>query len=410
MNKTFLVARQEVRTTLRRKTYLFFALGLPLLMGVISLVVILINRSNVQTVEPSLPGAAEESESQGYVDAAGLGAIEPPGIPAGSLVRYDDEGAALAALEAGAVEGYFLIPADYLAGGELVYVTSIYNPLGGNMSTRAVEWLLLVNLLGDPQQAGAVWEPLVTERTQLLRAGEEAVEESWISELLPTIMVLIIYMVVLIPAGALINAVTDEKKSRVIETVLLSVSSRQFIGGKILALGLLGLIQIAAWLGVFWLVASFGGRPLSIPEGFSIPVSLVIWVAVYGLLGYAMFGVLMAGLGALAPDVKDARGASMLVMSPMIVVYVFMIVIISSPDSPFALFMSFFPLTAPVGMIGRMSISDVPVWQGLLSAVLQLMAAIALLLLVARLFHTRYILSGQPFSIGRYFKALAGRG
>ncbi len=47
---------------------------------------------------------------------------------------------------------------------------------------------------------------------------------------------------------------------------------------------------------------------------------------------------------------------------------------------------------------------------GLPGPFLQALATLALLLLVACLFHTRYILSGQPFTIGRYFKALAGRG
>jgi hypothetical protein len=52
-----------------------------------------------------------------------------------------------------------------------------------------------------------------------------------------------------------------------------------------------------------------------------------------------------------------------------------------------------------------------PVFSGLVAqaAVLQLGAAVGLLLLVARLFQAKYILSGVPFSMKRYFAVLAGR-
>ncbi|MBE7529935.1 MAG: hypothetical protein HND44_02715 [Chloroflexi bacterium] len=56
-----------------------------------------------------------------------------------------------------------------------------------------------------------------------------------------------------------------------------------------------------------------------------------------------------------------------------------------------------------------MSATDVPMWQAMLSAGLQLGTAVLLVVLVARLFHARFILSGQTFSMRRYFEALAGR-
>lgn len=408
MRKMLLVMRHEILVTLRRKTFLFFALGLPLILLVVALVFMLVNRNRQPdtAAEPETAGVV----AQGYVDFAGLIESEPPDFPAGSLLRFEDEAAATSALEAGEIDGYFLIPAGYLQGGELTYVTNTFTPFGGFVNTRTVEWLLLTNLLGDADQALTVWQPLIVNVTELNRPGAEAVDENnWIVELLPTLMVFIIYMTIIIPAGALVNAVTDEKKNRVIESVLVSVSPRQFISGKILALGLLGLLQIVMYMAVIYIVARFGGQSLNIPAGFSIDTTLLLWVIVYSLLGYAMYGVLMAGLGALVPDVKDARGASFFLLVPLIVVYMFNIVIVERPNGPISLFFSFFPLTAPVGMIGRMAATDVPFWQSVLSAGLQLGAAVFLLLLVARLFQAQYLLSGQPFSMKRYFGALAGR-
>jgi hypothetical protein len=43
------------------------------------------------------------------------------------------------------------------------------------------------------------------------------------------------------------------------------------------------------------------------------------------------------------------------------------------------------------------------------AAVLQLLAAIGIVCLVARLLRAQYLLSGQPFSIGGFYRALLGR-
>lgn len=406
MYKTLLVTLHEMRMSLRRKSFVAFAFGLPLLLGVVALTLMLIRRdepAETELVEPGTPAV------HGYVDEAGLITNVPPEVPPGSLLPYPDEAAAHAALESKKIEGYFLVPADYVANGQMTYVTLEYTPMGQPVDRSGLEYTLLVNLLGDEQLARAVWQPLDLQVTSLATAESGMDEDNWLVELFPTLMVLLIYMVVIMPAGMLVNAVADEKKNRVMELLMASVSSGQFITGKILALGLLGLLQTGVWVGVFWAIARFGGRALSIPPGFTIPTPLIIWTLVYGLLGYAMYGVLLAGLGALVPDVKDARTASLLLMSPLIVAYILNIAILERPDSALALFSSLFPLTGPVGMIGRMGVSDVPLWQALLSAALQLLTAALLLRMVARMFRAQQLLSGQPFTISRYFKLMLGR-
>jgi ABC-2 type transport system permease protein len=136
---------------------------------------------------------------------------------------------------------------------------------------------------------------------------------------------------------------------------------------------------------------------------------MLIWAGVFGLLGYGIYGALMAGLGALAPDVKDTRSASMIVLGPLILAYVLMMFVYTSPGGPLAITLSLFPLTSPVSMIGRMAVIDVSVWQSLLAAALQLVAAIIIVRLVVRLFRAQTLLSGQQFEIRRFFAALLGR-
>jgi hypothetical protein len=60
-------------------------------------------------------------------------------------------------------------------------------------------------------------------------------------------------------------------------------------------------------------------------------------------------------------------------------------------------------------MIARLALAAVPWWQPILSALLQLLTAIGILRLVARLFRAQTLLSGQSFSVPGFLRALAGR-
>jgi ABC-2 type transport system permease protein len=406
----------EIRATLSRKAFSLIALALPLLAGVIILAVIFINRGAGPgpAVDAGPEAGAGLSQTVGYVDPGGLIRSIPRDVPVGWLVPYPDAAAAQVALEAGDIDAYYLVPADYLASGELTYVCLEYQILSDNGPDHTpIMWVLLVNLFGgDEAAASAAASPLNINWQQAARPGASQagdIDDSWIAEILPNLMAFLLYMVIILPAGTLMAAVSDEKKNRVLEILLSSLSPVQLIGGKILALGLLGLLQTALWAAVIWIVVSLGGETLSIPPGFSIPSGLLVWCFVYSLLGYAMYGALMAGLGALAPDVKDTRGATMVVLSPLILVYMFLVIIVTRPDSPIAVALSFFPLTSPVGMIARMTATDLPAWQPILAAGLQLLTSILIVQAVARLFHAQTLLSGQPFSLRAYADALLGR-
>ena len=416
MNKTLSVMGYEIRATLARKAFSLIALGLPLLVGVIILVVIFVNRD-----AGSAPAAISGPEAGpdlpatiGYVDPGGLIRTIPSDAPDGWLVPYPRAAAAQAALESGDIDAYYIVPPDYLASGELTYVCLDYQILSDTSPDHsAMQWVLLVNLFGgDEAAASTAASPLDINWQQATPPGASqagGVDDSWIAELLPNLMAFLLYMVIILPAGTLVATLTDEKKNRVMEILLSSLSPGQLIGGKILALGLLGLVQTALWAAIVWIVVYLGGETLSIPPGFSIPSGLLLWCFVYSLLGYGMYGAQMAGLGALAPDVKDTRGATMVILTPLILVYMFLVIIVTRPDSAIAVTLSLFPLTSPVGMIARMTATDVPAWQSILAAGLQLLTAVLVVRLVARLFHAQTLLSGQPFSLRAYANTLLGR-
>jgi ABC-2 type transport system permease protein len=409
MNKTWLFARTEVRNSLGRKTFVLFAFGLPILMGIVALGFALINQGDGESETADILVESSEPSDVGYVDPGHQIQSLPENVPTDWLKPYPDQEAAMRALEDGEIRGFYLIPEDYVAAGELTLVKLTYNPLNPE-PTETFQWILLYNMAGEDQAlATSLWQPLDLTLTSIAPPSEDSGEETWINELLPTVMTLILYMVIIMTSSILINAISDEKKNRVMEIVLSSASSNQFISGKIIAGGILGLMMIFTWLGLFWLVSTFGGASLNIPADFVLPTNLLAWAVVYAFLGYAMYGSLMAGLGALSPDVKDARGLTMMILLPLIFGYMLNIFIQINPDGPIAVIASLFPLTAPVTMIIRMTVTEVPVWQAALAAVFMVATAVLIIRLVAQFFRAQILLSGQQPTVKRYFQTLLGR-
>lgn len=412
MNKTLMIMSGEIRTTLRRKSFVIIAIVVPLLLGVVALVVGMLNRNAMENVISEIaarPAAA--ALAAGYVDQGNLIQTIPADVPAGSLTRYADEAAAQAALRDGEIAGYYVVAPDYVQSGEVTYVTTDYSVLTDYVDTSALEWILLVNVLGgDTELASAVRRPMDVFDMSLAPPVPSASDEDvWITEMFPLFMVLILYMALIIPGGILVTALIDEKKNRVMEVLMTSVSPAQMVTGKVAALGLLGLLMTALWLGVLWAVARFGGSALSIPPGFSIPTGLLAWALIYFVGGYAIYGAQFAGVGALAPDVNQTKSVTWIVMLPIIIAYMFMALSFDNPTGPLAVFLSLFPLTSSVAMIGRMAATAVPLWQAVLAAVLQFVTAYFIIRLTARMFRAQYLLTGQTFSPKIFYKTLFGR-
>ena len=152
-----------------------------------------------------------------------------------------------------------------------------------------------------------------------------------------------------------------------------------------------------------------GGTTFSIGAEFQLPVSILLWGVLFFLLGYTIYASLMAGLGALVPNLRESSQATMLVIIPLVIPLMFISSLIESPDSALSVGLSLFPITSPVAMMTRLAGGPVPFWQPALAVVLLIATAILIVRAVANMFRTQNLLSGQTVSIKRYVSALFGK-
>jgi ABC-2 type transport system permease protein len=424
MKKTYLVLRHELVTAIRRPSFLLVAFGIPLLgLLIFAGVTIVRGESPDSGIMPSDPADATELEVQGYVDQGGLISVIPQDIPHGYLMAYPDEDHAQQALEAGEIVAYYVVPEDYLQTGDLIIVSPDPSPFSAHRQDGAMRWTLLVNVLGgDAELADRVWNPVNLEVTNLapepqhdsytdencLQAGM-ACESNLLIRYLPMIMLVLFYIFIMTGSSLLLRNISAEKENRVIEILVLSISPWQILTGKIIGLGIVGLLQMTAWVGTVYVLLRIGGGTFNLPVGFEIPPSLLAWGLVFFLLGYAVYATLMAGAGALVPNLKETAQVAWVVMMPIFASYLVGLFVIEDPHGRLATGLSLFPLTSPTMMMMRLTVGGVPLWQPLLAAALLVLTAILVLRAVAGMFHAQNLLSGQSFSVRRFYGALLGR-
>ena len=163
--------------------------------------------------------------------------------------------------------------------------------------------------------------------------------------------ILVVYAAVFLLYGLLViygqwvsQGIVEEKQSRVVEVLLASMRPSELLGGKILGLGALGLLQIVlfAGVGVGGLLAT---GVLDIPAASWGALALVVpWF----VLGYLLYASLFAMAGALVSRVEDLQS----VVMPVIIVLVFALFAaqfaLAAPDSVVASVAGVVPFTAPI--------------------------------------------------------------
>lgn len=427
MKKIILVLRNEIITTLGRRSYVILTFGIPIVgILVFSAFTLFQNRSSGPEIDTSEDAGEDEMQVEGYIDEAELIQSQPPDLPGGILTRFETESSAAQALGSGDIDGYYIIPGDYMTTGRLYYVSPEMAPFGMNGQDWVIRWTLLYNLSGqDAELASFLWQPmnveinnLAAERLPAGSSGDDCAtagyscDSNLLVRLLPMAVLILFFIFISASAGLLLRSVSKEKENRTMETLLLSLKPTELLSGKVIGLGLLAVLQIMLWIGAGFVILRIGGNTLNLPPGFELPASILVWGAVLFLGGYTIYASLMAGLGALVPDLKAASQASFIVMLPLFIGY-FLSVLPPFQEDPHGLFatiLSIFPFSAPVVMMMRLTVGGVPTWQLILTVVLLLLAVVFVVRAVSGMFHAQTILSGQPFSPKRYLEALMGRG
>jgi ABC-2 type transport system permease protein len=344
------------------------------------------------------PSTEDEIKSIGYIDQVGMfedytqqGKIE--------LLAYSSEEQAKADLLGQKIKEYFVIPSDYIATG-LITRYSLNTDLEPPADViSAGQNFLINNLVKDklsPEIIERVKYPALLSSVVLDKEGNVADGQggfgAWIISYLFGILLL---MSIFTASGYLLQGLSEEKENRVMEILLSSVSTNQLITGKVLGLGVSGLIQMAFWLLSAWgLLQLASGTIGGMFTNMQFPTSVVVLGLIYYILGYFLFAILMAGAGAIAPTVRDAQQMSVAFSLLAAIPFVLMTFIIENGDHIVNKILTLFPFTAPLTVMMRLN-SGVPVWEIVVSVILLGLTIVACLWLASKIFRIYLLMYGK---------------
>jgi ABC-2 type transport system permease protein len=352
-------------------------------------------------LSPTQPATGLE---EGIIDLAGLIRAVPPT----GLREYADEASAQAALNTGEIGAYYLIPPEYLETGKVVYVQKNFNPFSIISEGAPIDQVLRANLLdGDEQLAGLIGEPYELTVT-VLQPTSERDEENPLTFFLPYAVMMLYYVLILMSAGFLLSSLNKERENRVLEILMVTITPRQLLAGKILGLGLIGLLVNLIWVGTGYGLLRLGGGTFQLPAAYQLPPSFLAWGLVYFLFGYAVYASLMGGVGVMVPNLRESSQFTALVVIPLVVPLMFVGVLIEQPDGVLATVLSLFPLTSPVTMMLRLAIVSVPAWQLAVSLLALALTSAVIVRAVAGLFRAQLLLTGQKLNLKNLSRLLRG--
>ncbi|MET7998659.1 ABC transporter permease [Amycolatopsis sp. NPDC005232] len=382
-----LVASREISTRLKSKAYRISTLVLLIL--IVAGVVVL----------KLVGGSSGPDETVGYVPAAAP--LSAPLTAIGKSVGQDiatqrvaDEQAGLAKLKDGSIDALLV------QGADRVHV-QVEKDLDGNLKNvltvlagRVAQNSEIIAQHGDPAKVDAA---VASASIDELPPLEKPYDYDSQQLVLGIIAGILIYMSLLLNGQTVAQGVVEEKTSRVVELLLSTIKPWQLMAGKVLGIGTVGLIQMLA-IGVVGIAAGLGTGVLTI--SVSAAIGTVVWLVVWYLLGFFMYSIVFAALGALVSRQEDVSGAVSPALMLVIVGYVVGISVLpSDPSNEFAEVLSVIPVFAPTLMPMRLAMGGVPVWEAVVSVGLVVLLIPLLIWLAARIYRNAVMRTGAKVKL-----------
>jgi len=311
----------------------------------------------------------------------------------------------------------------------------------GSLRSRLVPVVINSELSG--QAAASAKHALDFQfKTVALNERYKSESEETLAGGLVYVLLILLYTATILYGVQVAQGVIEEKSNRVMEVMIGAVRPAQLLAGKIFGIGALALTQMvifaiaAAGAAVLLVVVISGtlshadaaalarqaaAAQANMPNAphtaglqsamaGAIPVSTLIYLVVFFLLGFFSYAALFAGVGALCSKAEDVQQYNGVIMIPIILAYVVSIFAINDPDKSFAVIASMIPLVSPMVMFTRVALSSVPAWQVGLSIALSLAAIWGLTRLAGRLYRIGVLMYGKPPKIGDIWRAIRAPG
>ncbi|MBO7082652.1 MAG: ABC transporter permease [Bacteroidales bacterium] len=434
MNKIGLIIRREYFTRVKKRSFIIMTFLGPLLIAAIYIIPILLALH-----------ADNEKRTIAVVDQSHWFERQFVSTENQTFIRLDDID--IDSTKKLVQEGFFDI-ALYIPETQLNIPSSavVYSMKQVPMSVEDHIKEVMKNEIQVQKLLAAGVDPDILESIKtsinlsVIRMDEEGGEKETFTEVqfaLGMILAVLIYVFIMLFGGQVMQGVTEEKSSRIVEVIVSSVKPFQLMMGKIIGVSLVALTQFMMWVLLTGAIyVSFSAavgitHPEAISQGtvmaqqisntnimdneavqdvlnivHSIDFgTIIVSFIVFFLLGYLLYATMFAAIGSLVENNTDSQQFTLPVTVPMLIAMFSAIYIVNNPDSSLAVWMSMIPFTSPIVMMVRIPFG-IPIWQVVVSALILAGSFVGMTWVAAKIYRTGILMYGKKPTYKEIFKWL----
>ena len=226
------------------------------------------------------------------------------------------------------------------------------------------------------------------------------------------VLIYALYMAITFYGSHVMNSVVTEKTSRAMEVLATSVKPNALLFGKIISTSLAGLIQIAAIIiEAFICVKISSANNPSFPVNqiiSNIPNQILVYMLIFFLLGFLIYSFLYGAFASTVSKIDELSSAIMPVQIIIVFTFIATMSAINSgnADTPFNVFLSYFPFTAPMMMFTRAIISNVSTLEIILSILVLIVSTYFIGWLSARIYRVGILMYGEKPNLIKLMAAI----
>ena len=215
----------------------------------------------------------------------------------------------------------------------------------------------------------------------------------------PMFMIVLMFMAVMTGAMHLLNAVIEEKISKISEVLLGSVTPFQLLAGKLIGVVAVSMIlALVYFLGGIYAVISFGRADLIDPV-------TIAWFLLFMVCAALLFGSIFLAIGSACSNLKDSQSMVQPAMMLLLLAYLGSFIVMRAPESKLAVGLSFFPTMTPFAMMLRIVMPPgPPLWQVVVAVLLLIGTTAAVVWAAGRIFRIGLLMQGKPPNLPELLK------
>jgi len=378
------VAEFEFMSIVRTKGYLLSTIGLPALMVLYAVFVGWLGDTLVGQIvggakvfgvidqagvldlrEPRRGTLVDLPESvRAAIEASGAAeeALGPISYFTDTVFRgFEDIDGAKAALLADEVTGFAVIPADFVATGEIdTYVADGFSLPSRTASENLAKMIEEQFLAQAPEGVRArIRDPISNARTWVVDETGAVSPDDAAARILrfgvPGAFIVVFLISLLTTTGYLVQGTATEKENRVVEVLLSAAAPDEILAGKLLGLGAAGLLQVLVWFSMVIFGATIAAG-FALAAGIPLPIKALVIGTVFFIAAYFFYGAIMlafASFGNTQLEVQKLGSFwTLLAALPMM----FFPALLNAPHGTLARALSWIPFTSSLTVLGRIAI------------------------------------------------------